>query len=253
MPPARLADRAGGRRRLGCDGRARIRTRLPTSTRCSPTRTANPGRFQVPGHKGGRGADPAMRELVGEVGPAQRHPLDHRGGRHRPRADAVPAGAAARRRGLGRAPHLVPDQRRLAGQPRDLPRARPRRRRGRRPAQRPLLGDRRPRAERAAADLRRPRARPGAGDRPLPDAGRRWRRRSTRRRARSRRWSSPPPTSAPAPTSPASPRSRTSAACRWSVDEAWGAHLRFHPDLPADALAAAPTSSSPRPTRSSAA
>jgi lysine decarboxylase len=27
-----------------------------------------PGRFQVPGHKGGGGADPAMRELVGEVG-----------------------------------------------------------------------------------------------------------------------------------------------------------------------------------------
>jgi lysine decarboxylase len=28
----------------------------------------NPGRFQVPGHKGGLGADPAMRELVGEEG-----------------------------------------------------------------------------------------------------------------------------------------------------------------------------------------
>jgi arginine decarboxylase len=28
----------------------------------------NPGRFQVPGHKGGPGADPAMRELVGEIG-----------------------------------------------------------------------------------------------------------------------------------------------------------------------------------------
>jgi lysine decarboxylase len=28
----------------------------------------NPGRFQVPGHKGGVGADPAMRELVGEPG-----------------------------------------------------------------------------------------------------------------------------------------------------------------------------------------
>jgi arginine decarboxylase len=28
----------------------------------------NPGRFQVPGHKGGAGADPAMRELVGDVG-----------------------------------------------------------------------------------------------------------------------------------------------------------------------------------------
>ena len=28
----------------------------------------DPGRFQVPGHKGGAGADPAMRELVGDVG-----------------------------------------------------------------------------------------------------------------------------------------------------------------------------------------
>lgn len=28
----------------------------------------DPGRFQVPGHKGGAGADPAMRALVGEVG-----------------------------------------------------------------------------------------------------------------------------------------------------------------------------------------
>jgi lysine decarboxylase len=28
----------------------------------------NPGRFQVPGHKGGAGADPALRELVGAVG-----------------------------------------------------------------------------------------------------------------------------------------------------------------------------------------
>ena len=28
----------------------------------------DPGRFQVPGHKGGIGADPAMRELIGEVG-----------------------------------------------------------------------------------------------------------------------------------------------------------------------------------------
>src|ERR1700760_2027010 len=28
----------------------------------------DPGRFQVPGHKGGLGADPAMREVVGAVG-----------------------------------------------------------------------------------------------------------------------------------------------------------------------------------------
>src|SRR6266513_1255398 len=28
----------------------------------------NPGRFHVPGHKGGAGADPGMRELVGREG-----------------------------------------------------------------------------------------------------------------------------------------------------------------------------------------
>ena len=28
----------------------------------------DPGRYQVPGHKGGAGADPAMRELVGDTG-----------------------------------------------------------------------------------------------------------------------------------------------------------------------------------------
>src|SRR4051794_33714968 len=28
----------------------------------------DPGRFQVPGHKGGAGADPSLRELVGETG-----------------------------------------------------------------------------------------------------------------------------------------------------------------------------------------
>ena len=34
-------------------------------------RGLHPGRFQVPGHKGGPGADPALRELVGEAGAAR--------------------------------------------------------------------------------------------------------------------------------------------------------------------------------------
>ena len=57
-------------------------------------------------------------------------------------------------------------------------------------------------------------------------------------RARSRRWSSPPPTSAPAPTSPRLAEVAHSRGVPLVVDEAWGAHLHFHPDLPADALAA---------------
>ena len=138
--------------------------------------------------------------------------------------------------GLGGAADLVPDQRRLAGQPRDLPGARARRRAGRRAAQRPLLGDRRARPQRDAAELRRARARPRARHRPLPDAGlagRGARRDPGRGR---RRWSSRRPTSAPAPTSPGWPRSPTSRGVPLVVDEAWGAHLRFHPDLPPDAL-----------------
>ena len=46
----------------------RDQNRPPTSTRCSTTRSCETGRFQVPGHKGGLAADPAMRELVGEIG-----------------------------------------------------------------------------------------------------------------------------------------------------------------------------------------
>ena len=62
-----VAEPAGGRRRLA-DGRSRPGRRRPTSTPCSPTPARDPGRFQVPGHKGGVGADPALRELVGEAG-----------------------------------------------------------------------------------------------------------------------------------------------------------------------------------------
>ena len=40
--------------------------RRPTSTRCAATRSAIPGRFHVPGHKGGPGADPGLREAIGE-------------------------------------------------------------------------------------------------------------------------------------------------------------------------------------------
>ena len=84
-------------------------------------------------------------------------------------------------RGLGRAAHLVPRQRRLAGQPRRRARARPLRRRGRAAAQRPLEHDRRAGPLGHAPDVRRARDRRGARHRPLPAA------REPRRRARAAR------------------------------------------------------------------
>ena len=50
-----------------------------------------------------------------------------------------------------------------------------------------------------------------------------------------RRWSRPP-TSAPSPTWPALVEVAHSRGVPLVVDEAWGAHLPFHDDLPADAL-----------------
>ena len=52
-------------------------------------------------------------------------PAGDRGHRHRPRLP-LPAGPAPRGRGVGRAAQLVPDQRRIAGKPRRMPRAPPR-------------------------------------------------------------------------------------------------------------------------------
>ena len=143
-----------------------------------------PARFHVPGHKGGRWARPGTARGARRTLPAARHPGRDRGHRRRSRScsDAVPAGTAAGRRGMGGEAQLVSRQRRLWRQPRSLPRARARRRAGRRPAQRPLVDHRWLRRLRAAAAVRRARARPRARDRALPD--RRGARRSARRGAR---------------------------------------------------------------------
>src|SRR6476661_3784637 len=67
MPPRSLADRARGRRRL--DAMAdRDQDSTPYVDALLAYSELNPGRFQVPGHKGGSGADPALRELVGAIG-----------------------------------------------------------------------------------------------------------------------------------------------------------------------------------------
>ena len=59
-PPSRR------RARLAIDSPAMsARPTRPTSTRCG-LRRARPGRFHVPGHKGGAGADPGLVEALGE-------------------------------------------------------------------------------------------------------------------------------------------------------------------------------------------
>ena len=213
----------------------------------------DPGRFQVPGHKGGPGADPALRELVGEVGLRNDIPSITEGVDIGPEPTPFQQAQllAAEAWGARRTWFLINGA--SQGNHADLPRARPRRQAGRRPAQRPLLGDRRPGAERDAADLRRAGARPRAGDRPLPDAGlagrgaRRDARRGRgdgrladllRRLRRRRRPRRPSP---------------TSAACRWSSTRPGAPTCASTPTCPPTRSAAAPTSSSPRPTRSSAA
>ena len=60
------------------------------------------GRFHVPGHKGGPGADPGLRSRARRPRAGGRHPAGHRGHRPRPVADAVRARRGARRRGLRR-------------------------------------------------------------------------------------------------------------------------------------------------------
>ena len=94
--------------------RRAARVRRPRARRASTS----------PATRAAPAADPGLLRGVRRARAATGHPGAHAGHRRRPGADAVPAGAGAGRRGLGRAPHLVPDQRRLAGQPRRLPGAR---------------------------------------------------------------------------------------------------------------------------------
>ena len=129
-----------------------------------------PGRFHVPGHKGGHGADPAAIEALGQAAFDRDIPAGIEGIDVGPDSPFQRAQRLAAER-LGRTAKLVPDQRRLAGQSRHLPRASPPRPQRRRPAQRPLEHDRRDHPRRAGADLRRARAGRRARRRPLPDPG----------------------------------------------------------------------------------
>ena len=143
----------------------------------------SPGRFYVPGHKGGHGADPALSDALGGARARDGHPVAAARDRRRPAgADAVRGGSAPGGGGLGRNPQLVPAERRVAGQPRGVSRPAPCGPQGRRAAERALERDRRRRSRRARADLRCARAGPAARARALRHA--RGARRSARRHPR---------------------------------------------------------------------
>ena len=64
----------------------------------------SPGRFHVPGHKGGAAADPVLAEAFGERALALDIPALTEGIDAGPGADTVPACPGACRAGVGRAP-----------------------------------------------------------------------------------------------------------------------------------------------------
>ena len=158
----------------------------------------------------------ALREAIGPARARPRHPgahVRHRRGRG---AHAVRAGAGPGRGGLGGPAHLVPGERRVAGQPRGAARARaPAARAWSSSATRTRAPSTRCVLVRAAPDVRGARARPRAAHRALHDARRARPGAAARPRTPSARRSSRPPTSARWPTWPRWPRWPTRTACRW--------------------------------------
>ena len=233
---------------------AMARTRLPTSTRCSPTRPATRAASRSPATRAApaptrRCASWSARSACATTSP--RSPRGSTSAPSRPRSSRRSSLAAeawgARRtwfliNGASQGNHAICLALAHAGDA------------GRRPAQRPLLGDRRAGAERHAAELRRARARPRARDRPLPDAGRAGRGARRDARARSRAMVVSPTyfgaCADVAGLADGRPRARRAAGRRRGLGRP--------PALPPRPAArraqpAAPTWSSPRPTRSSAA
>ena len=201
----------------------------------------DPGRFHVPGHKGGPGADPGLVEAFGERALALDIPALMYGHRRGRGAHAVRAGGAPGGRGVGRAAHLVARERRLAGQPRCAADAGPQRAPRGDPAERALEHDRRADHVGAAAHLRVAGARPGAPHRALHDAG--------RARARARDTPDAAGATIVSPTyfgAVADVAGLAEVAHAHGVplvvDEAWGAHLAFHEELPTPRSRSGPTS-----------
>ena len=196
-----------------------------------------PTRFHVPGHKGGAGADPGLRTAIGWSALMVDVPADIQGIDLGPsptpyeRAEAL----AAEAHGAARSWFLTNGA--TQGNHALGARARPARRARRRPAQLARERRRRARALRRHPDLRR------AGVR-----ARAWGWRTASRRSRS-----PPAIAAadgPRAVFIVSPTyygmAADVAACAevchdagvpLVVDQAWGPHFGFHPDVPASALA----------------
>ncbi len=142
LRPRRAAAQAGG---------ARARAAMPqrAADRAVPRRrrrlraSAAPGASTSPATRAARAPTRACATRSASDALMLDVPQDIRGIDLGPVADALRAGRAARRRGLRRDAHVVPDQRRDAGQPRALPGARAARRTRRRAAQLARVGRRR--------------------------------------------------------------------------------------------------------------
>ena len=117
-PPGRLPYT----RMDGAGGRAAAARPYLDALRAYAARS--PGRFHVPGHKGGAAADPVIAEAFGERALRLDIPALTEGIDAGPEPTPFQRAQELAARGLGRRAHLVPDQRRLAGQPRGLPGAR---------------------------------------------------------------------------------------------------------------------------------
>ena len=216
--------------RRGADDRAADARR--TSTRSSPTASAAPGASTSPATRAGRAPTPALRFALGDRALAVDIPQDIQGIDLGPSPTPYERAERLAAEAYGAATHVVPDQRRHAGQPRAVPRARAARRAGRRAAQLPRLARRRARALRRRAGLRRARVRRRARHGPRRHAG----------RAGRARWSRPPDARAAFIVSPTyygmvadvagCAEVAHAAGVPLVVDQAWGPHFGFHPDLP---------------------
>ena len=202
------------------------------------TRRAQAGSAHAsPATRAGRAPTPRWSTRVGKRALRDRHPrAGSRASTSGPPSRRLRAGPAARRRRVGRRAHLVPRRRGVAGKPRGLPRAAP-------------LGHAGGRCSATSTRARStgssspacdptfvaPEIDPELGSRPLPDP-RRARRGARRRARRGRRAGRLADLLRRLRRLAALAEICHSRGLPLIVDEAWGAHLRFSPELPTSAL-----------------
>ena len=106
-------------RRPGCRHSAALRlgrdVRGPLPRSSARLRAARARALPRAGAQGRDRGRPGAGRRGRRAGARVRHPVADLRRRHRVAADRVPAGAGARGRGVGRAPDVVPDERRVAG------------------------------------------------------------------------------------------------------------------------------------------